>query len=222
MRKKIIKISYSESFENRMIYETSYAGGVGYIPKDGGPGAPKEARQKDKILSTEGENFFENKFCYHSFRFAFLENCDLSKIKKVQATYVHTDLKIIGHFNSSNEKLNKLFDSAMRTKLNNVHGIFEDCARERLDYGGDIVALANSNLYTFDLNSFYKKIIGDFNSQQTKDGGFPETAPYMGIQTNGTGEKEGPLLWQLAVPYMLIKHYQFYGEIDLLKSNYKT
>lgn len=42
-----------------------------------------------------------------------------------------------------------------------------------------------SNLYTFDLQNMYKKVIKDFRFEQTEAGGIPETAPYMGIQTNG-------------------------------------
>ena len=84
------------------------------------------------------------------------------QIHDVYATYVHTDLKQIGNVKTDHSFYNELFDVAMRTKLNNVHGTFEDCARERLGYGGDMVALAASNLYTFDLEAFYKKIIRDF------------------------------------------------------------
>ena len=39
----------------------------------------------------------------------------------------------------------------------------------------------------------------------------------MGIQTNGTADREGPLLWQLVYPYLVNKHYQFYGDKELLK-----
>ena len=127
-------------------------------------------------------------------------------IHDIYATYVHTDLKQIGNVQTDHSFYNELFDAAMRTKLNNVHGTFEDCARERLGYGGDMVALAASNLYTFDLEAFYKKIIKDFRYEQTTNGGIPETAPYMGIQSNGTGQGEGPLLWQLVYLYLSLIH----------------
>lgn len=50
---------------------------------------------------------------------------------------------------TSNSALNELYAAALRTKLNNVHGVWEDCARERLSYGGDMVALSASNLMCF-------------------------------------------------------------------------
>lgn len=46
------------------------------------------------------------------------------------------DLKKIAKITVDNQELQQLYDAATRTKLNNVHGTFEDCARERLGYGG--------------------------------------------------------------------------------------
>ncbi len=217
-----IKLEYSEDFRNgEMFYDTVLAGSVGEKINDfqipGGPGAPERAIQTDVIKCNEGVTYFENKFTYHSFRYVYLTGCSLDQINKIEAIYVHTDLKQIGNIESRHELYNQLYEAAMQTKLNNVHSVFEDCARERLGYGGDIVALAMSNLYTFDLQAMYKKVIRDFRFEQSKNGGIPETAPYMGIQTNGTSDREGPLLWQLVYPYLVNKHYQFYGDKSLLK-----
>lgn len=217
-----IKLEYSEDFRNgEMFYDTVLAGSVGEKINDfqipGGPGAPERAIQTDVIKCNEGVTYFENKFTYHSFRYVYLTGCSLDQINKIEAIYVHTDLKQIGNIESEHELYNQLYEAAMQTKLNNVHSVFEDCARERLGYGGDIVALAMSNLYTFDLQAMYKKVIRDFRFEQSKNGGIPETAPYMGIQTNGTSDREGPLLWQLVYPYLVNKHYQFYGDKSLLE-----
>lgn len=217
-----IKLEYSEDFRNgEMFYDTVLAGSVGEKINDfqipGGPGAPERAIQTDVIKCNEGVTYFENKFTYHSFRYVYLTGCSLDQINKIEAIYVRTDLKQIGNIESEHELYNQLYEAAMQTKLNNVHSVFEDCARERLGYGGDIVALAMSNLYTFDLQAMYKKVIRDFRFEQSKNGGIPETAPYMGIQTNGTADREGPLLWQLVYPYLVNKHYQFYGDKSLLE-----
>lgn len=217
-----IKLEYSEDFRNgEMFYDTVLEGSVGEKINDfqipGGPGAPERAIQTDVIKCNEGVTYFENKFTYHSFRYVYLTGCSLDQINKIEAIYVHTDLKQIGNIESEHELYNQLYEAAMQTKLNNVHSVFEDCARERLGYGGDIVALAMSNLYTFDLQAMYKKVIRDFRFEQSKNGGIPETAPYMGIQTNGTADREGPLLWQLVYPYLVNKHYQFYGDKSLLE-----
>lgn len=222
--KQQIIIQYSEHYVDELDFTTSLAGSVGEWMGNsqisGGLGAPITAIQTDRIICDEGMNSFENRFTYHSFRYAYITGCELKDIKDIYAIYVHTDLKQIGIVKTDHLFFNHLYDVAIRTKLNNVHSIFEDCARERLGYGGDMVALATSNLYTFDLETFYKKIIRDFRYDQTDSGGIPETAPYMGIQSNGTGHGEGPLLWQLVYPYLTYKHYQYYGDISLIQEEY--
>lgn len=218
-------LQYSEKFQDGKIdYHTCLAGSVGARIQDftisGGLGAPTMGIQKDEIITCDAKNHYTNTFTYHSFRYVLIQGLQKDAIESISAIYVHTDLKQIGTVTSDNETLNQLYEAATRTKLNNVHSVFEDCARERLGYGGDMVALATSNLYTFDLEEFYKKIIKDFRFEQTQNGGVPETAPYMGIQSNGTGPGEGPLLWQLVYPYLTYKHYQYYGDKSLLEEEY--
>lgn len=221
---KII-IQYSEDSRNGQIhFDSSLAGSVGEVINDfqisGGLGAPQYAIQQDVLICEKGSNTFENRFTYHSFRYAYITGCQEEDIEDIYALYVHTDLKQIGYIHTDNEDLNRLFEAATHTKLNNVHSTFEDCARERLGYGGDMVALATSNLYTFDLEHMYKKIVRDFRYEQTPNGGIPETAPYVGIQSNGTGQGEGPLLWQLVYPYLTYKHYQYYGDQEFVEQEY--
>lgn len=187
---------------------------------DGGPGAPKEGFEKDVLILEEGSNAFTNRFTYHSFRYVLIKGLERAQIQSIQAWYVHTDLERAGQVETDNALLNDLYDAALRTKLNNCHSTFEDCARERLGYGGDMVALADSNLYTFDVQELYKKIVRDFCNDQTERGGIPETAPFMGIGSRGPAYGEGPLMWQYAVEYLCWKLIQFYGDVEFVRSQY--
>ena len=205
------------------LYEPNLAGLVGqYIPEadivvPGGPGAPERAVERDEIVCREGENRFENTFCYHSFRYVLIEGLAEGALSEIRAIYVHSGLVQAGAISVGNERLQQMHEAAVRTKLNNIHGLWEDCARERLGYGGDMVALATSNLLSFDCEGLIRKTVRDFRNDQTAAGGVPETAPFMGIQSNGTGAGEGPLLWQLAYPYLCVKAYQWYGARDLVE-----
>ncbi|MCF0246604.1 MAG: family 78 glycoside hydrolase catalytic domain [Ileibacterium sp.] len=187
---------------------------------DGGPGAPEYAYEQDTVILKEGMNSFTNRFTYHSFRYCLIKGIQTSQIYSISAWYVHTDVKQTGFVQTDNPAFNELYAAALRTKLNNFHSSFEDCARERLGYGGDMVALADSNLYTFDLKNTYRKILKDFINDQTQAGGFPETAPFMGIGSKGTAYGEGPLLWQYAVPYLAMKLIQFYDDTDFVQEVY--
>lgn len=217
-----VSIRYSEAktSEGRLAFETSFAGNIGWIPPTGGPGAPEKAYQEDRFTCQKGPNPFENRFTYHSFRYVLVKGCQKSDLNTFQAIPVHTDLTQVGQVTTDDPWLNQLYQAGIATKLNNVHGIFEDCARERFEYGGDLVALADSQLYLFDLREMLPKVLDDFALTQTSAGGIAETAPYMGIQTHGTGAGEGPILWQLCLPYLLTKDYQYYGDETVLEKYY--
>ena len=183
----------------------------------GGPGAPEPAVQRDVIVCREGENDFENEFCWHSFRYVALEGIGVADVLAAEATYVHTRLAPAGQLSLGNEKFQMLHEAAIRTKLNNNHGLFEDCARERFGYGGDMIALATSQLFSFEASGLLDKTLADFARDQTERGGLPETAPFMGIGSNGPANGEGPLLWQLAYPYLAIQADRICGRRDLLE-----
>ncbi|MEI6907120.1 alpha-L-rhamnosidase C-terminal domain-containing protein, partial [Klebsiella pneumoniae] len=150
------------------------------------------------------------------FRYVQLSGINIEQLNNVQALSVHTVLRENGGFYCSDPYINKLFEVAKRTKLNNIHSVFGDCARERFAYGGDIVALARSQVYQFDSAAIYKKTIFDFINDIRPCGGVTETAPFMGIKTNGVGGETGPLGWQLVLPYLIAIHYRHYGNVNLL------
>ena len=206
-------------------YESSHAGLVGCLVPEGfripgGPGAPERAIQTDRIICAEGQNRFTNQFTVHSCRYAVIEGLSREQLRRVALAPVHTDLAAVGSIATGNEFYDSMVDAAVRTKLNNVHGLWEDCARERLGYGGDMVALAASNLMAFDCEGLIRKTVRDFRNDQTPAGGVPETAPFMGIGSNGTAYGEGPLLWQLAYPHLVLRAYQFYGCRDLVEQEW--
>ena len=217
-----VSVTYAETWRNGgPDGGTAVAGYAGMeTPRGvcpGGPGAPEPAFQHDVVVCVEGENEFENRFCWHSFRYAVVEGAAVDDILEAQAVYVHTDLAVAGHLSLGNEHFELLHEAAVRTKLNNNHGVFEDCARERFGYGGDMVALAASQMFSFDVSGLLDKTLADFAREQTERGGLPETAPFMGIGSNGPVYGEGPLLWQLAYPYLAIQADRVYGRRDLLQ-----
>jgi alpha-L-rhamnosidase len=186
----------------------------------GGPGAPKIADQRDICILNEGNTHYVNKFTYHSFRYVEVRGIEKENIKDIKAIYVNTRLEEVGSFKCSNELFNKLYEVARNTKLNNLHSLFEDCARERFGYGGDVVCLAASQMFMFHTEKLYEKVIKDFRYDIRENGGIPETAPYMGIKSNGTGEGAGPLGWQLVYSYIIKKTYEYYGNARIVESEY--
>ena len=67
----------------------------------------------------------------------------------------------------------------------NMLGLQSDCPhRERLQYGGDIVAVSPSAMHFFDLSAFYGKVIQDWTESQYANGAMPLTSTYMGLLDN--------------------------------------
>ena len=222
-----VTIRYAEVLDEEGLpaYESSHAGLVGCLVPEGfripgGPGAPERAVQTDRLRAAEGENHFANRFTVHSCRYACIEGLEARALRRIALVPVHSDLPSVGHVTTGNAWYQELVDAALRTKLNNVHGVWEDCARERLGYGGDMVALSASNLIAFDCEGLIRKTVRDFRNDQTPAGGVPETAPFVGIGSNGTAPGEGPLLWQLAYPHLVLRAYQFYGCADLVREEW--
>jgi alpha-L-rhamnosidase len=57
-------------------------------------------------------------------------------------------------------------------------------------------------MYMFDMAAFYRKRIADFSSSVRSNGGFTETAPYVGISDASLGEGAGPIDWATVQPYL--------------------
>ncbi len=170
--------------------------------------------QKDKFIYDGKCGELYPQFTWHGAR--YLEVTGNIEIK----TYcvVHTDLKQIVKFKSSNETIQWIFDAYVNTQLCNVHGcIPSDCPhRERLGYTGDGQLTADTVMLCFDAEKMYRKWIRDIaDSQDIYNGHVQHTAPYYG----GGG---GPGGWGGAIVFVPYSFYKAYGDKELVKEYYNN
>jgi alpha-L-rhamnosidase len=96
-------------------------------------------------------------------------------------------------------------------QANLIGAVQSDCpGRERLGYGGDLVATLEAYMLNFDMREIYLKILRDFADEAADDGWITETAPHVGLGDRGFGGRAGPISWALAVPELiegLLRHY---------------
>ena len=181
---------------------------------NGGPGAPAVAAQRDELVCRGGRiEWFEPPFSWHVCRYA--------EVRGVKGTRVFAALKPLSSqlvavapgadFKSANADFNRIHEMSRRTFRANLVGVQSDCpGRERLGYGGDIVASAEAMMLNYDMKEFYLKTLQDFADEAADDGWLTETAPYVGIANDGFGGRSGPISWTVAVPVLmdgLIRHY---------------
>lgn len=186
----------------------------------GGPGAPDDGYQEDRYtLKGIGTEEYAPHFTFHGFRYLEITGWPGKPVlENFEGLRMHAALIPNGDFSCSNDMFNQLHEIALRTFMSNVFSVQSDCpAREKMGYGGDIVAVGASYLYNYDMGNFYRKTVRDFLNDQFPKGGMPPIAPFTGVGKIDDCASTG---WQLAFSYIQKQLYDFYGDKRILEDAY--
>lgn len=190
-----------------------------------GSEAPSTAWAREiYTLRGEGVEWFAPRFNFHGFRYVEVTGyVGEPALEALVGERLHTDLAVSGQFECSNELLNRIHRTCLNTFRSNLLGVQSDCpGREKFGYGGDIVATSDALIYAFDMAAFYRKTVWDFADAARANGGFTETAPFLGIADASVGGEAGPVGWGTVHPLLLAELYQYYGERDLIEEQYEA
>lgn len=220
-----VRLRYGEALfkDGSLNYMTTVATQIKKGGISGGPGASATAWQEDRyILKGAGRESWSPRFTFHGFRYVEITGWPgKPAIADIQGLRMNSDLQPNGDFACSNDMFNQLYETIDPTFLSNVFSVQSDCpGREKMGYGGDMVATANSFIYNYDMANFYRKTIQDFANEQRPLGGITEIAPFTGIADRGYGDDSGPLGWQLAFPFLQKQLYDFYGDRQVIETYY--
>jgi alpha-L-rhamnosidase len=158
-----IRLRYGEllSKDGSLNPMTSVAGQIKYKRKEtgesvGGPGAPEVAVQSDTFIAKGGKETYTPKFTYHGFRYVEVTGLPAPvPLSSVRAMRLNSDVESVGSFECSNTVLNDIQTMCRRTFLSNIFSVQSDCPhREKLGYGGDIVATSEAYMANFDMAGF--------------------------------------------------------------------
>ncbi|MBN8850587.1 MAG: hypothetical protein BGO55_31255 [Sphingobacteriales bacterium 50-39] len=188
----------------------------------GGPGAPPVAWQEDDLILGDREVVFEPLFTFHGLRYVEIDGYPgVLTADKIQGIALASDVPSVGTFRCSNDLFNKIQEVTRHTFLSNLFSVQSDCPhREKLGYGGDIVATSEAFMANFGMREFYAKTVRDFADDAMADGGLTETAPYVGISDESLTRGSGPIGWGTVLPLLLRQLYQYYGDTALISSCY--
>ena len=195
---------------------SSSSGGSGGSVSDAGGGRLGGAA----AAATAGE-CFEPPFTWHGARYASLTG-DAAALAALDAAAttcspLRSDVAVTGSFASSSALLDAATQLGVTAFENNLISVQSDCpARERLGYSGDALMSGESLIMTFDMSLFYEKRLQDMVEAQRPNGGFTETAPFVGISDAGLGGGSGPVGWQTFGPSVaswLLKYYANDGAV---------
>lgn len=211
------ELLYKDGMLNPM---TSVAGQIKYKRKEtgesvGGPGAPEIAWQADTFIAKGGKETYTPKFTYHGFRYVEITGLPSAlPLSSVTAMRLNSDVESVGEFECSNPMLNEVQTICRRTFLSNIFSVQSDCPhREKLGYGGDIVATSEAYMANFDMSGFYAKAVRDWSDSALSDGMFTDTAPSMGIHYCG-------LVWAMAPVLLADQLHQYYGDREIGEQEY--
>ncbi len=220
----VINIRYGELLypDGSLNVMTSTAGQVKHKGV-GGDGAPDTAYAKDNfILDGKGTDIFQPHFTFHGFRYAEVTGYPGTLQKKdIKGLVLFSNVPDAGSFSCSDTLINQIQKISLNTFRSNIFSVQSDCPhRERFGYGGDIVATCDAFMDNFNMSGFYEKTVNDYADEAQPDGGLTETAPFVGIASDGLGGKSGPVEWGSVLPVLLYKLYQYYGNIELIRQHY--
>jgi alpha-L-rhamnosidase len=189
----------------------------------GGPGSPEVAWQANSYTLRGGDSEeYIPRFTFHGFRYVEVTGFPgRPTLASIEGLRLNTDVESVGSFSCSNERFNRIQEMVRWTFLSNLFSVQSDCpAREKFQYGGDIVASSEMAIYNYDMATFYAKTVSDFRDAVRGDGWFPETAPYVGISAESFVEEAGPIGWGLAHPLLIAQLYQYYGDLRVVEEHF--
>jgi alpha-L-rhamnosidase len=202
---------------------TSVTGQIKGVRENAAIGAPETAVQTDVyVCRGGGAEEWTPRFTFHGFRYVELTGFPGTLTTgALEGNRLNSDVASAGEFSCSNPLLNRIQEVVRWTQLSNIFSVQSDCPhREKLGYGGDIVATSEMAMLNFDMARFYAKTVQDFADAARPNGGITETAPFVGIADEGLGGGSGPVGWGTAYPLLMWQLYQYYGDRETLAEHY--
>ena len=202
---------------------TSVAGQIKGQHVEAASDAPATAWQADTyILKGDGEEVYTPRFTFHGFRYVEITGFPgTPTTDSLTGLRLNSDVEPVGSFVCSNQTYNRIQEITRWTEQSNLFSVQSDCPhREKFGYGGDIVATNEMAILNYDMSRFYAKTVQDYADAARPNGGFTETAPFVGIADAGLGGDAGPVEWGTAHPLLLNQLYRYYGNRHLIEREY--
>ncbi len=188
-----------------------YAGNEGMIMLEN----IRAAMAQDKYITSGGSETYSPRFTYHGYRYIEITGIEKAlPVENVKGIVLSSIDKLASHYETSNEKVNKLWNNIVWSTYANFLSIPTDCPQrnERLGWAGDISVFSRTSTYLADVSQFLRRYLQAMRDVQRKDGRFADVAP-LGVGFGG-------LLWGSAgitVPWEI---YQQYGDEAVLSEHY--
>lgn len=145
----------------------------------------------------------------HGFR--YVEITGISSplpLSAVKGLVMSSAMEDTGEFETSNDRVNRLYQNALWSKLSNFISVPIDCPQrsERMGWTGDAQIFTRTATYMSNCNNFFKKYLKDLFAAQKPNGAILDAVPNgwinaTGNAANGWGDAAVIIPWQLYAQY---------------------
>ena len=183
--------------------------------------ALRTAKATDRyILASDGRHVLEPRFTFHGFQYA--EVTGNAQFISAIGVAVSSANQRIGHFSSSDARLNRLHENVVWSIADNMVSVPTDCPQrdERLGWTGDAQVISFTSNTLYKLDSFWRSWLTDLWLDQEKFGEVGAVVPDIlsrqpnvvndWIITNRAG-------WADAATIVPIASYESYGSLESLR-----
>ncbi len=175
----------------------------------------RAAMAQDIYIARGGYDVFSPRFTSHGYRFIEITGIDKPlPVDSVRGVVLSSIESLVSKYETSNPKVNKLWENIIWSALSNFLSIPTDCPQrnERLGWSGDLSVFSRTATFLCDAAGFLRRHMIAMRDVQSNNGRFPDVAP-LGV---GFGET----LWGSAGITVPWESYLQYGDKDLLESHY--
>lgn len=175
----------------------------------------RAAMAQDIYICKGGTEIIAPRFTYHGYRFIEISGIDKPlPLASVRGTVISSVFKLSSSYNTSNAKVNKLWENITWSTFANFLSIPTDCPQrnERLGWSGDISVYSRTATYLATVPQFLRRHMLAMRDVQRADGRFTDVAPL--------GGGFGGLLWGSAAITVAWESYQQYNDKQLLTEHY--
>lgn len=177
------------------------------------------APQHHQIIADGKPRRWHPLFSYHGFRYAEIHGLSQApKPGQIEGIVVHTDTPVVATFESSDPMLNRIFQMGIRTHLNNMHSILEDCPhREKCLWGGDLHASWATGYYALESASFYRQQIRLYFTPPVSPQGIPGLI--------GVGKRlpnnMSAFVWSVSPIFLAWRNYAMHNDLQPFEDHYE-
>lgn len=175
------------------------------------------ALAQDTYITRGGKEYIQPRFTFHGYRYIEITGIDqpipLDAVKGLVLSSVH---ELASNYETSNKKINKLWENITWSSKGNFLSIPTDCPQrnERMGWSGDISVFSRTATYLAYLPQFLRRHMMAMRDTQREDGRFADVAPI--------GGGFGGILWGSAGITVAWESYMQYNDIRMLEEHYEA